>query len=69
MDTAGTAALLDEEPSEIQSQFEAAARFCDRRPGILRSVEHNNRSLTPGKNPRLGSIRFEDWLSRSPARR
>jgi hypothetical protein len=29
----------------------------------------DDRSLTPGDHPRLGSIRFEDWLSRSPARR
>jgi uncharacterized protein YbjT (DUF2867 family) len=28
-------------------------------------VELNDRSLTPGDHPRLGSIRFEDWLSRS----
>jgi uncharacterized protein YbjT (DUF2867 family) len=27
----------------------------------------NDRSLTPGENPRLGSVRFEDWLSRSLA--
>jgi uncharacterized protein YbjT (DUF2867 family) len=25
----------------------------------------NDQSLTPGKNPRLGSTRFEEWLSRS----
>ncbi|HMA15489.1 MAG: SDR family oxidoreductase [Bacteroidota bacterium] len=25
----------------------------------------NDRSLTPGDNPRLGTIRFADWLSRS----
>lgn len=25
----------------------------------------DDRSLTPGDNPRLGSTRFEDWLSRS----
>jgi len=25
----------------------------------------NDRSLTPGDNPRLGSIRFADWLSRA----
>jgi uncharacterized protein YbjT (DUF2867 family) len=29
----------------------------------------NDRSLTPDDRPRLGSTRFEDWLSRSPARR
>ena len=28
-------------------------------------TELNDRSLTPGDHPRLGSIRFEDWLSRS----
>jgi urease accessory protein len=27
----------------------------------------NDRSLTPGDHPRLGSIRFEDWLSRTSA--
>jgi uncharacterized protein YbjT (DUF2867 family) len=25
----------------------------------------NDRSLTPGDNPRIGPTRFEDWLSRS----
>jgi uncharacterized protein YbjT (DUF2867 family) len=29
-------------------------------------AELNDQSLTPGANPRLGSIRFEDWLSRVP---
>ena len=28
-------------------------------------TELNDQSLTPGENPRLGSIRFDDWLSRS----
>ena len=28
-------------------------------------TELNDRSLTPADNPRLGSIRFDDWLSRS----
>jgi uncharacterized protein YbjT (DUF2867 family) len=27
----------------------------------------NDQSLVPGHNPRLGSTRFEDWLSRSTA--
>jgi uncharacterized protein YbjT (DUF2867 family) len=27
----------------------------------------NDRSLTPGKNPRLGPTHFADWLSHSPA--
>ncbi len=31
-------------------------------------TELNDKSLTPGDGPRLGHIRFEDWLSRSPAR-
>jgi len=31
-------------------------------------TELNDQSLTPGENPRLGSIRFEDWLSRSSAK-
>ncbi|GAA4256968.1 SDR family oxidoreductase [Azospirillum formosense] len=28
----------------------------------------NDQSLTPGRNPRLGAIRFEDWLGRQTAR-
>jgi uncharacterized protein YbjT (DUF2867 family) len=28
-------------------------------------AELNDQSLTPGANPHLGSIRFEDWLSRA----
>ncbi|CAO3379216.1 SDR family oxidoreductase [Azospirillum argentinense] len=28
----------------------------------------NDQSLTPGRNPRLGTIRFEDWLGRQTAR-
>ena len=32
-------------------------------------TELNDRSLTPGNHPRLGAVRFEDWLSRSTARR
>ena len=32
-------------------------------------TELNDQSLTPGDHPRLGSIRFEDWLSRTPAQR
>jgi uncharacterized protein YbjT (DUF2867 family) len=32
-------------------------------------TELNDRSLTPGDHPRLGSIRFEDWLSRAAAQR
>jgi uncharacterized protein YbjT (DUF2867 family) len=31
-------------------------------------AELNDRSLTPGDRPRLGSIRFVDWLSASAAR-
>jgi uncharacterized protein YbjT (DUF2867 family) len=31
-------------------------------------VEVNDRSLTPGDNPRLGPTRFGEWLSRSVAR-
>ncbi|MNR30114.1 hypothetical protein D3C85_1475510 [compost metagenome] len=27
----------------------------------------DDQSLTPGKNPRLGSIHFEDWLAKSAA--
>lgn len=32
-------------------------------------TELNDQSLTPGAHPRLGSIRFEDWLSRTAAQR
>jgi uncharacterized protein YbjT (DUF2867 family) len=32
-------------------------------------TELNDRSLTPGDHPRLGAVRFEDWLRRSTARR
>jgi uncharacterized protein YbjT (DUF2867 family) len=32
-------------------------------------TELNDKSLTPGDNPRLGSIRFEDWLSHASAHR
>ncbi|MGR0188003.1 SDR family oxidoreductase [Azospirillum aestuarii] len=28
----------------------------------------NDQSLTPGRNPRLGAIRFEDWLGQQTAR-
>ena len=28
-------------------------------------IEMNDRSLTPGDNPRLGPTRFPDWLSRN----
>src|SRR3546814_2412843 len=28
-------------------------------------AELNDRSLTPGDHPRLGSTRFEDWLGRT----
>jgi len=31
-------------------------------------AELNDRSLTPGDRPRLGSIRFDDWLSRNAVR-
>jgi uncharacterized protein YbjT (DUF2867 family) len=29
-------------------------------------IELNDQSLTPGNNPRIGSTRFEDWLSSMP---
>lgn len=31
-------------------------------------TELNDQSLTPGDNPRLGSLRFDDWLSHSSRR-
>jgi uncharacterized protein YbjT (DUF2867 family) len=30
-------------------------------------TELNDRSLTPGENPRIGKIRFDEWLNRSAA--
>jgi hypothetical protein len=30
-------------------------------------LELNDRSLTPGDNPRIGPTRFEDWLGRTVA--
>jgi uncharacterized protein YbjT (DUF2867 family) len=30
-------------------------------------TELNDRSLTPGDNPRIGTIRFEEWLNRTAA--
>ena len=32
-------------------------------------IEVNDRSLTPGDNPRLGPTRFADWLSESVGRK
>jgi uncharacterized protein YbjT (DUF2867 family) len=32
-------------------------------------TELDDRSLTPGNNPRIGQTRFEDWLSRSVAQK
>jgi len=32
-------------------------------------AELNDRSLTPGDNPRIGAIRFEEWLNRSVSQR
>jgi uncharacterized protein YbjT (DUF2867 family) len=32
-------------------------------------TELNDKSLTPGDNPRIGAIRFDDWLSQSLAQR
>jgi uncharacterized protein YbjT (DUF2867 family) len=32
-------------------------------------IELNDRSLTPGDDPRLGAIRFADWLSRAVPRK
>lgn len=35
--------------------------------GIIESRSEGDGSLTPGDQPRLGSMRFEDWLSHSLA--
>jgi hypothetical protein len=32
-------------------------------------AELNDQSLTPGDHPRFGPTRFDDWLSRSVARK
>jgi uncharacterized protein YbjT (DUF2867 family) len=55
--------------NEFVGQYLKAVR--DRRPvatntgGNYFGTEVNDRSLTPGDQPLLGSTRFEDWLSRS----
>ena len=34
---------------------------------LYSGITVNDQSLTPGENPRLGTTRFSDWLSRNPA--
>lgn len=37
----------------------------DKHAGYFGNIPVNNQSLMPGNNPRLGKIRFKDWLSRN----
>src|SRR3989441_11301143 len=68
----GTVELAGPEPirlDELVRQFLSANR--DARSvttdvhALYFGTELNDQSLTPGKNPRIGPTRFEDWLSRS----
>jgi uncharacterized protein YbjT (DUF2867 family) len=58
---------------KFASKFLAASG--DRRPVIADvharyfGILLNDRSLTPGDHPRVGAMRFEDWLSRTPPHR
>ncbi len=68
----GTVDLAGPEPirqDELVRQFLSAtgdARTVITDPKALYSgVAVNDQSLTPGDNPRLGSTRFADWLSRN----
>lgn len=53
-------ALLENTPGSTPVVADAHARYF--------GAEINDQSLTPGDNPRLGSIRFEDWLRHSAPR-
>jgi hypothetical protein len=47
-------ALYNPDPRQVVAGIHA--RYFD--------AELDDRSLTPGKNPQLGSASFEDWLAR-----
>jgi len=68
----GTVDLAGPEPirqDELVRQFLTAtgdARTVITDPKALYyGISVNDQSLTPGDNPRLGSTRFADWLSRN----
>lgn len=68
----GTVDLAGPEPirqEDLVRQFLSAtgdARTVITDPQALYfGIAVDDRSLTPGDNPRLGSTRFEDWLARS----
>ncbi|MGB6067140.1 MAG: SDR family oxidoreductase [Desulfomonilaceae bacterium] len=71
----GTSELAGPEPirqDDLVRQFLKAtgdARTVITDPKALYyGLKVNDQSLTPGDNPRLGTIRFEDWLSQSQVR-
>ena len=55
--------------SDLVGRFLAATRDTREVTADARApyfgLELNDRSLTPGDNPRIGATRFDDWLSRS----
>src|SRR2546427_7991384 len=68
----GTVELAGPEPirlDELVRHFLSANRDARKESTDLHALyfgtELNDQSLTPGKNPRIGPTRFEDWLSRS----
>lgn len=56
---------------ELVGRYLSATRdprkvIADTKAGYF-GIAINDRSLTPGENPRIGSTRFDDWLSRAAA--
>lgn len=56
---------------ELVGRYLSATRdprqvIADTKAGYF-GIAVNDRSLTPGENPRIGATRFEDWLSRTAA--
>jgi uncharacterized protein YbjT (DUF2867 family) len=71
----GTVELAGPEPirlDELVRRFLSATRDARKVTTDVHAryfgTELNDQSLTPGDNPRIGSMRFEDWLSRSTPR-
>ena len=70
----GTIELAGPEPirmDELVRRFLSANRDARKVTTDVRArywgIEVNDQSLTPGKNPRRGPTRFEDWLGRGQA--
>lgn len=58
---------------ELVGQFLSATHdprtvIADAHAGYF-GIEVDDQSLTPGDNPRIGAIRFQDWLARSTSRK